>query len=67
MATEKKCGNAACTCIPPDKETYCSAHCEAMKDSVEALCGCGHSHCEGAASSYETRAGSSGVGAAQRY
>lgn len=66
MASPKKCGNAACSCTPPDKEKFCSPHCEAMKSRVEFLCGCGHSHCEGAASSASTGE-SPGVTAAGRF
>lgn len=54
MATAKKCGNAACSCMPAEKEKFCSPHCEAMKASVEFLCGCGHSHCTGTASHQES-------------
>jgi hypothetical protein len=48
MSEVKRCANAACSCIPPEKEKYCSAHCEGMVDSVEVLCGCGHDSCRGA-------------------
>ena len=47
MANDKKCGNPACSCIPPEKEDYCSAHCEAMKGKVEVVCTCGHAGCAG--------------------
>jgi len=50
MAESKKCGNPACTCIPPEKETFCSPHCEALKGSVEIVCQCGHNHCGGSQS-----------------
>jgi hypothetical protein len=47
MANDKKCGNPACSCIPPEKEDFCSAHCEAMKGKVEVVCTCGHAGCAG--------------------
>ena len=62
MATAKKCGNPACSCTPPDKEKFCSQHCEAMKASVEFLCGCGHSHCTGAASHQKSHEESREIG-----
>jgi hypothetical protein len=46
MTDVKTCANAACSCIPPEKEKYCSAHCEGMEDKVEVLCGCGHGSCQ---------------------
>lgn len=49
MADPQKCAHPACSCIPPDKEKYCSAHCEAMADKVEITCQCGHAHCTGMA------------------
>jgi hypothetical protein len=49
MSEAKKCGNPACSCIPPDKEKFCSAHCEAMKGAVEIACQCGHATCGGSA------------------
>jgi len=49
MTQAKKCGNPACTCFPPDKEEFCSAHCEAMKEAVAVMCKCGHADCGGAA------------------
>jgi len=48
MTEVKTCANAACSCIPPEKEKYCSPHCEGMDDKVEVLCGCGHGSCQGA-------------------
>jgi hypothetical protein len=42
MADAKKCGNAPCSCIPPEKERFCSPQCEAAKGSVEVICECGH-------------------------
>jgi hypothetical protein len=47
MTEVKTCANAACSCIPPEKEKYCSPHCEGMDDKVEVLCGCGHVSCTG--------------------
>jgi len=48
MSDSKKCGNPACNCIPPEKEKFCSPHCEGMKQKTEILCGCGHANCAGA-------------------
>jgi metallothionein len=45
--SEKKCANPACSCIPPDGQKFCSAHCESLKGSVEAMCDCGHPTCKG--------------------
>lgn len=47
MAEANKCGNPACSCIPPNNEKFCSAHCEALKGSVEVVCQCSHAHCSG--------------------
>jgi hypothetical protein len=44
--TPKKCGNAACVCVPPANAKYCSAHCEGVATKVEILCTCGHPGCE---------------------
>ena len=44
--TPKKCGNAACSCVPPANAKYCSAHCEGVAQKVEILCTCGHPGCE---------------------
>jgi hypothetical protein len=44
--TPKKCGNAACCCVPPANAKYCSAHCEGVAQKVEILCTCGHPGCE---------------------
>ena len=49
MTNTKKCGNPACSCIPPEHEAFCSAHCEALKGSVAVVCKCGHGDCGGAA------------------
>lgn len=48
MPDVNKCANPACSCFPPDKVKYCSAHCEGMADKVELLCGCEHDSCHGA-------------------
>jgi hypothetical protein len=44
-AVAKKCANPACVCIAPEKEKYCSAHCEGVADKVEIVCSCGHPPC----------------------
>jgi hypothetical protein len=43
--TPKKCANPACGCIPPEKQKYCSAHCEGIGDKTEIMCTCGHDGC----------------------
>lgn len=45
MASLKKCANPACNCVPPNKEKYCSAHCEGIADKTEIVCTCGHEGC----------------------
>jgi hypothetical protein len=45
MAGTKKCANPACSCIAPDKQKYCSAHCEGIADKTEIMCTCGHDGC----------------------
>jgi hypothetical protein len=47
MSDAKKCANPACSCIPADGQKFCSAHCESIKGSVEAICDCGHPACKG--------------------
>ena len=51
MASPKKCGNAACTCIPPNNAKYCSDHCAAIGTKMEIICLCGHADCGGNAKS----------------
>ena len=46
MATPKKCANPACNCVAPDKQKYCSAHCEGIGDKTEIMCTCGHDSCK---------------------
>jgi hypothetical protein len=47
MSDQKKCANPACSCVPADKEKFCSAHCEGLKGSTEVMCACGHPDCKG--------------------
>src|SRR5580698_1974313 len=49
MTDVKTCANPACSCIPAEKEKYCSPHCEALESSTEVVCKCGHHSCSGAA------------------
>jgi hypothetical protein len=49
MADMKKCGNPACSCVPNEKEKFCSPHCESAKGTTEIACQCGHSDCRGEA------------------
>jgi hypothetical protein len=49
MATEKKCANPVCSCVPAKGEKYCSAYCEGLHNKVVVMCHCGHDHCDGAA------------------
>ncbi len=48
--TPKKCANAACTCLAPEKKKYCSDHCEGIGNKMEIVCGCRHPDCGGKAS-----------------
>lgn len=45
MSSNKKCANAACSCVPPDKAKFCSAHCEGIGNKTEISCTCGHEGC----------------------
>ena len=45
MPNVRKCANAACNCIPPNKDKYCSAHCEGIGDKTEIVCTCAHEGC----------------------
>jgi hypothetical protein len=45
MANSKKCANATCTCLAPEKKKYCSDHCEAIGNRMEIICLCGHADC----------------------
>jgi hypothetical protein len=47
MTSQKKCANAACTCVPPNNAKYCSPHCEGIGTRMEIACGCGHPDCGG--------------------
>jgi hypothetical protein len=47
MTPQKKCANAACTCIPPAGQKYCSSHCEGMANKTEMMCHCNHTNCGG--------------------
>jgi hypothetical protein len=47
MPDQKKCANPACSCVPANKEKFCSPHCEGLKGSTEVMCTCGHPDCKG--------------------
>jgi len=49
MTDPKKCANPTCSCIPAEKEKYCSPHCEALHGATEIVCKCGHHTCAGEA------------------
>ena len=49
MSEVKTCGNPACSCVPTEKEKFCSPHCEALGTQTEVICKCGHPHCGGEA------------------
>ena len=55
MATKEKCAHPACECLVHNDEfgKYCSAWCQAAKDTLELRCECGHPEC---ASSYPVKA-----------
>ena len=44
----KKCAHPACTCTPASGK-YCSAQCEAMEETPDVDCRCGHPECKGRA------------------
>lgn len=41
MASQKKCANAACSCVLPNNAKYCSPHCEGIGTRIEIACLCG--------------------------
>ncbi len=45
MTNPRKCGNATCTCLAPEKKKYCSDHCEGIGNRMEIICLCGHADC----------------------
>ncbi|MGD0547693.1 MAG: hypothetical protein ABR991_07665 [Terracidiphilus sp.] len=45
MTAAKKCANATCTCLAPEKKKYCSDHCEGIGNRMEIICLCGHADC----------------------
>jgi hypothetical protein len=45
MANPRKCANATCTCLAPEKKKYCSDHCEGIGNKIEILCLCSHANC----------------------
>ncbi len=40
-----KCSHSGCVCVTEPGERFCGDHCEALDDTFEALCGCGHPAC----------------------
>jgi metallothionein len=49
MAEVKKCAHPACSCIPAEKQKYCSEVCEDAKGMTELACQCDHPTCRGEA------------------
>jgi hypothetical protein len=51
MAAEKnkKCAHPNCTCQALPDSKYCSTQCEAMEDTPDIDCRCGHPACAGRA------------------
>lgn len=47
-ADAKKCAHPNCTCNVRDKK-YCSEQCEAMEETPDIDCRCGHPGCQGRA------------------
>jgi hypothetical protein len=43
--TKHKCAHPSCQCQVPGDAKYCSAYCEAAKDTTEIACTCGHTGC----------------------
>lgn len=48
--TPKKCAHPFCTCTTPHDQKYCRPQCEAMRDTPDVDCRCGHPGCRGRAS-----------------
>lgn len=40
------CQHPGCSCPRAEGSKYCSAYCEAAKDTAELTCECGHPDCE---------------------
>jgi len=47
MNEKRKCAHPACSCVPPEGETYCSTTCEDSKSLTELACQCQHPQCRG--------------------
>ena len=43
---EDKCAHPSCSCPAAEGTRYCSAYCEAARDTTEIGCNCGHTGCE---------------------
>jgi hypothetical protein len=48
LIDSEKCGHPPCTCTTKSGK-YCSAHCEAMSQTPDIDCRCGHPDCKGRA------------------
>lgn len=46
-AKKNKCAHELCSCIAPEGNKYCSAYCEAAKNTTDIACGCEHPACSG--------------------
>lgn len=42
-----KCAHPNCSCDANPGSKYCSAQCEAMEDTPDVACRCGHPGCKG--------------------
>ncbi len=43
---QEKCAHAACTCIAPEGQKYCSQFCQDSIGTTTLQCDCGHPGCE---------------------
>jgi hypothetical protein len=48
-AKMSKCKHPACSCLAMEGSEYCSAQCEAVKNTPDVDCRCNHGGCKGRA------------------
>lgn len=49
MSNPKKCAHAACSCMAPEGQKFCSDRCASAKNMTELTCQCQHPACGGEA------------------
>ncbi len=49
MSKQEKCKHAACNCMSPQGQSYCSDWCKDAKNMTEIACQCKHPGCRGSA------------------